>query len=462
MIAWWLNALGAFPVRRGQGDADMLDTARAILARGDAVLIFPEGTRIRPGALGAPAARRRPARAGDRRARRPRRHPSGPRRSARVADPPAQGAHPRRAPADLPARGRRVATLAAAVTDRIWPNVMLQWEWLGGLPPLRRAAVIGGRLVGDGRGGHARPRGLGGRSRVPHARAGRRIRRALQRALPERDRAARDGAASCAPPTSSSHATTSSSSPFPPPISPGGRRPRRRGPAAGRGAGVREGLVPPLGTLPAAYVAERVPAWAAAPSGARARRRRAARRRLARARRPPGAFARQLVRRAGRRGLRRRRDADIIGVELAGCAKNAAALAAAAAPARAPTPPGSPPAVFAEVDAYARRSGSRPETFAGSPARATSWPPCSPPARATAAPASCPAQGMPAGDIGPRSGRPPRPLTASRCSPRAARCRGRRARAGGPRRDDRRAASSRRAGPLAHRTRAQGRKAKAA
>jgi glycerol-3-phosphate dehydrogenase (NAD(P)+) len=30
------------------------------------------------------------------------------------------------------------------VTDRIWPNVMLQWEWLGGLPPLRRAAVIGG------------------------------------------------------------------------------------------------------------------------------------------------------------------------------------------------------------------------------------------------------------------------------------------------------------------------------
>ncbi len=33
--------------------------------------------------------------------------------------------------------------LAAAVTDRIWPNVMLQWEWLGGLPPLRRAAVLG-------------------------------------------------------------------------------------------------------------------------------------------------------------------------------------------------------------------------------------------------------------------------------------------------------------------------------
>src|SRR5205085_4176874 len=33
--------------------------------------------------------------------------------------------------------------LAAAVTQRIWPCVMLQWEWLGGLAPIRRAAVIG-------------------------------------------------------------------------------------------------------------------------------------------------------------------------------------------------------------------------------------------------------------------------------------------------------------------------------
>ena len=50
--------------------------------------------------------------------------------------------------------------LAAAVTERIWPCVMLQWEWLGGLPPIRRAAIIGaghlghepGRLAGPGRG----------------------------------------------------------------------------------------------------------------------------------------------------------------------------------------------------------------------------------------------------------------------------------------------------------------------
>ncbi|HEY7076370.1 MAG TPA: lysophospholipid acyltransferase family protein, partial [Solirubrobacteraceae bacterium] len=54
LVAWFLASLGAFPVRRGTGDADMLDTAKAILARGDVVVMFPEGTRVRPGALGKP------------------------------------------------------------------------------------------------------------------------------------------------------------------------------------------------------------------------------------------------------------------------------------------------------------------------------------------------------------------------------------------------------------------------
>src|SRR5438270_840829 len=52
--AWFLNSLGAFPVDRGSGDEQSIETAKAILARGDVVLIFPEGTRIRPGALGRP------------------------------------------------------------------------------------------------------------------------------------------------------------------------------------------------------------------------------------------------------------------------------------------------------------------------------------------------------------------------------------------------------------------------
>ncbi len=136
-LAWLLGALGAFPVNRGAGDAEMISTAKSLLARGDIVLIFPEGTRTRPGALGTPkrgvgrlvletgspvvpvavvgteAVRRRwlirPHKVSIR-AGRPLRFP-------RLENP---------SPA-----------LASAVTDRIWPCVMLQWEWLGGPPPIR-------------------------------------------------------------------------------------------------------------------------------------------------------------------------------------------------------------------------------------------------------------------------------------------------------------------------------------
>jgi glycerol-3-phosphate dehydrogenase (NAD(P)+) len=53
-VAWILNSLGAFPVERGKGDADTIRTARALLERGEVVMVFAEGTRTRPGPLGTP------------------------------------------------------------------------------------------------------------------------------------------------------------------------------------------------------------------------------------------------------------------------------------------------------------------------------------------------------------------------------------------------------------------------
>jgi 1-acyl-sn-glycerol-3-phosphate acyltransferase len=143
LISWWLNALGAFPVDRGAGDTDMIETAKAILARGDCVLIFAEGTRVRPGPLGRP-------RRGVGRLALESGAPVVPvavtgteriRRGWRIRP------HKVRIRVGAPLRFPRVENaspqLAAAVTDRIWPCVMLQWEWLGGLPPVRQARMLG-------------------------------------------------------------------------------------------------------------------------------------------------------------------------------------------------------------------------------------------------------------------------------------------------------------------------------
>ena len=54
-LGWLLLRWGAFPVRRGEADAEALETARAILADGGLVVVFPEGTRVeRPDTLGSP------------------------------------------------------------------------------------------------------------------------------------------------------------------------------------------------------------------------------------------------------------------------------------------------------------------------------------------------------------------------------------------------------------------------
>jgi glycerol-3-phosphate dehydrogenase len=77
-------------------------------------------------------------------------------------------------------------------------------------------------------------------------------------------------------------------------------------------------------------------------------------------------FGRQLADALASAGLDVSITNDVTGVELAGCAKNAAVLAAGAASIAGPNVAGAAAGkVFAEVDALARLRGGRPETFAG-------------------------------------------------------------------------------------------------
>jgi 1-acyl-sn-glycerol-3-phosphate acyltransferase len=141
LISFLLRTLGAFPVDRGHGDRDTIATAKELLARGELVLIFPEGTRTRPGPLGTP-------RRGVGRLALETGAPVIPvaiigteaiRRGWRIRP---QRVRVRAGRAlRFPHVGSSTPAAARIVTERVWACVKLQWAWLGGAVAAEPAAL---------------------------------------------------------------------------------------------------------------------------------------------------------------------------------------------------------------------------------------------------------------------------------------------------------------------------------
>jgi 1-acyl-sn-glycerol-3-phosphate acyltransferase len=365
---WILSRLGAFPIRRGESDEESMETARMIVERGGTVCIFPEGTRIRRGTLSSPR--------------------RGVGRLALQTGVPVIPAavigseHVRRGwrirprkvkvrlgrPMTFPQAEEPSKALAETVTARIWPNVQLQWEDLGGLPPLRRAAVIGAGSWGTAvavllaRGGLEVQLG----ARTPDAvtrlaEDGENRRYLPEVALPESidvriaSEIELDGLdlICLAIPSKS--------------------LPQAVGAIADRVGGrssillMTKGLIPPQGQLPAEYVGERVRARAIASLGGPAHAREAVSgsAALVLASADPD-LRQQLGEVFDHAGLVCERSRDVTGVEMAGAAKNAAALAAAAAEPHGLNAAGIAVAeIWSECIEYAIERGAELETFSG-------------------------------------------------------------------------------------------------
>ena len=365
---WILSRVGAFPIRRGQSDETAMETARLVLDRGGTICIFPEGTRIRSGSLSTPkrgvgrlaletgAAVVPVAVHGSEQVRRgwrirPRKVRLRVGRTMRFP----RTEHP--SPA-----------LAATVTGRIWPNVELQWEWLGGLPPLRKAAVIGAGSWGTAmavllaRGGLDVQLGTRSQEKADEIAAKRLNARYLPGVtLPDSVAVRRAGEIELAGVDLVCLAVPSAA--LPAAVGSLGDR-------IGSRAAVlmlTKGLVQPLGQLPSDYVGERIRARAIASLGGPAHAREAA---AGMAALVLGSSDRDLRAQLGevfdRAGLICERSDDVVGVEMAGVAKNAASLGAAAAEAHGLNAAGIAAAtIWRECVAYALASGAELDTFIG-------------------------------------------------------------------------------------------------
>jgi glycerol-3-phosphate dehydrogenase (NAD(P)+) len=365
---WILSRLGAFPIRRGESDEEAMETARQIVERGGTVCIFPEGTRIRRGTLAQPK--------------------RGVGRLALQTGAPVVPAaivgseHVRRGwrirPRKVRVRLGKALTfprveepsppLAETVTSRIWPNVLLQWEAMGGLPPMRRAAVIGAGSWGTAvavllaRGGLEVQLGTRTAAQAAEMSEAGQNRRYLEgvelpdtlrvRPAAEIELAGLDLVVLAIP---------------------SGSLPQAVGSIADRVSDrssvllLTKGLIGPRGQLPAEYVGERIRARAIACLGGPAHAREAV---SGSAALVLGSGDEDLRDQLGevfdRAGLVCERSGDVPGVEMAGAAKNAAALAAAATEPYGLNAAGIAAAqVWRECIDYAIARGAELETFSG-------------------------------------------------------------------------------------------------
>jgi 1-acyl-sn-glycerol-3-phosphate acyltransferase len=365
---WILSRLGAFPIRRGESDEESMETARQIVERGGAVCIFPEGTRTRRGTL------RNPRRGVGRLALQT---------GAPVIPTAVLGTEnvrrgwrirPRRVRVRLgramtfPRAEEPSKALAETVTARIWPNVLLQWEDLGGLPPMRRAAVIGAGSWGTAvavllaRGGLEVQLGARSAEQVAETiEAGENRRYLPDVPLPEAIDVRLAADIELAGLDLICLAIPSKS------------LPQAVGAIADRVSDrsamlmLTKGLVAPQGQLPAEYVGERVRARAIACLGGPAHAREAVSRSAALVLGSADVDLRvQLGEVFDRAGLACERSPDVTGVEMAGAAKNAAALAAAAAEPHGLNAAGIAVAeIWRECIEYAIERGAELETFSG-------------------------------------------------------------------------------------------------